>query len=294
MARALVGEQPDAKVVRAGAAATALGFWFVSLAPVIVASAELHGIVIAFWRSWIGFLMFGAVVVARRQLSWSVIWRCAPAGICFGASVGLFFWASQLTSIANASLLTTLQPVVLLIAGVIIFAERITGTDLFWAGVAIAGAIVLVLAGGSEGTGDLKGDVLATASVIIGAGYFIFGKRVLVTVGITSFMAGMFIWAGVLLSIAGVISGESFVASTQGDWVRVFAVAFGSGLGHYLLNYAQNKASLNLMGVIQLLVPVNATLLAFLFLDQSVRAFQVIGMALVISALSIQTVRRSR
>ena len=293
MAPALVGDQPDARVVRTGAAATALGFWFVSLVPVIVASAELHGVVIAFWRSWIGFLMFGAVVVARRQLSWLVVWRCAPAGICFGASVGLFFWASQLTSIANASLLTTLQPVVLLIAGVIIFAERVDGTDLFWAGLAIAGAIVLVLAGGSEGTGDLKGDVLATASVIIGAGYFIFGKRVLVTVGITSFMAGMFIWAGVLLGFAVLISGESIVASTQGDWVRVLAVAFGSGFGHYLLNYAQNKASLNLMGVIQLLVPVNATLMAFLFLDQTVRAFQVIGMALVISALGIQTVRRS-
>ena len=84
------------------------------------------------------------------------------------------------------------------------------------------------------------------------------------------------------------------MASTRGDWVRVFAVAFGSGFGHYMLNYAQNKAPLNLMGVIQLLIPVNATLLAFLFLDQSVRAFQVIGMGLVIGALTIQTVSRSR
>ena len=39
----------------------------------------------------------------------------------------------------------------------------------------------------------------------------------------------------------------------------------------------------------QLLMPVNATLLAFWFLDQSVTTFQVVGMAIVIVALAIQT-----
>ena len=47
------------------------------------------------------------------------------------------------------------------------------------------------------------------------------------------------------------------------------------------------------MGVIQLLMPVNATLLAYWFLDQSVTAFQVVGMALVITALSVQALSKS-
>lgn len=283
----------DLSLVRRGVASTTMGFWLVSLAPVIVASADVHGVAIAMWRSWIGLVLVGIYVLARGQLTWSTVLRCAPAGLCFGGSIGLFFWASQLTSIANASLLTTLQPVVLLIAGVVVFGEHVVARDLILGGLAVAGAIVLVLAGDSGGTGDLRGDVLAMVSVILGAGYFIFGKRVLETVSVTSFMVGMFVWAVLVLTAAGVISSASMIPERGSDWVRVAAVGIGSGAGHLLLNYAQNKAPLNLMAVIQLLVPVNATLLAYWFLDQSVTVFQVVGMMLVIGALAIQTLLRT-
>ena len=46
------------------------------------------------------------------------------------------------------------------------------------------------------------------------------------------------------------------------------------------------------MGVIQLIVPVNATLMAYWFLDQNVTAVQLLGMAVVMSALTVQTVFR--
>lgn len=283
----------ELSVVRAGVFATAGGFWFVSLAPVIVAGAGIHGVTVALWRAWIGLAMFGAVVIARRQLSWSIIRRCAPSGICFGASIGLFFWASQLTSIANASLLTVLQPVVLLVAGIVLFGERVVWRHLILGAVAIVGAIAIVLAGDSGGNGDIRGDLLAIASVVLGSGYFIFGKRVLETVDVTPFMVGVFVWAAALLSLAAIISSEPFVPDKGGDWVRVCAVAAGSGAGHYLLNFAQNKAPLNLMGVIQLLVPVNASLLAYWFLDQSVSALQVIAMTVVIGAVAMQTLDRT-
>ena len=283
----------DRSVVRVGIASSAGGFWLVSLAPVIVAGGGVHGTVMAFWRAGLGLIGFGLYALWRRDLTWRVLRISAVPGLCFAGAIGLFFWSAQITSIANASLLTTLQPIVLMVAGVVMFGERVTARDWMWAGLAITGAVVIVVAGDSGGTGDIKGDLIATISVIIGAGYFIYGKRVLETVDPHVFMAAMLFWGTLLLTAMALISREDLTADTGGDWLRVAAVALFPGFGHLLLSHAQNKAPLALMGVIQLLMPVNSTLLAYFFLDQSVTAFQVIGMALVITALSVQTLSKA-
>jgi drug/metabolite transporter (DMT)-like permease len=282
-----------ASTVRVGTAASVAAFWFISLSPVIVGGSELHGLVMAFWRSCIGLVLFGAWVLARGEITWAIMWRCAPSGLCFGGGIGLFFWSAQLTSIANASLLTLLQPIVLLFAAVLVFGEKVSKADLAWAAIAISGAIVIVVAGNSGAETHLGGDVLAGVSVIIGSGYLIFGRKVLQTVSLTAFMVGLFAWAVVSLAPVVGLLGEPILPDRRSDWVRLVAIGILPGIGHFLLNYAQNKAPLNLMGVIQLLVPVNATLLAFWLLDQSVTVFQVIGMAVVIGALLVQTVFRA-
>jgi len=292
---------PDARVdddaaelLRIGIAATAGGFWLVSLAPVIVAGSDVHGLVMAFWRSWIGGGILAMVLALRGGLTPQLLRPTAPAGLCFGLSIGLFFWASQITSIANASLITVLQPIPLMVAAYFVFSERLVASDLVFAAVAISGALVLVTTGDSGGTGDIRGDALALISIIIGAGYFVFAKRVLVSVSVVAFMVGMFVWAGLALTPLVLLSGERILPSTGGDWVKVLAVAILPGAGHLLLNYSHGKAPLNLMGVIQLLIPVNATLMAFWFLDQSVSLVQVVGMAVVITALAVHAIIRSR
>ena len=278
--------------LRIGLGATAAGFWFVSIAPVIVAGSGVHGVVMAFWRSWIAFVVLAVVATARRQLSREVATATGPAGVCFGVSIGLFFWASQLTSIANVSLIAVLQPIPLMIAAHFVFSEHLERRDLSWAVMAIGGAMFLVLAPDSSGTGDIRGDGLALVAIIIGSGYFVFSKRCLETMSVLPFMVGMFGWAGAALTPMVLISGERIPATGGGDWLRVFGVALIPGIGHFLLNYAHGKAPLNMMAVLQLLVPVNATLMAFWFLGQSVSRLQVLGMAVVMIALAAHALTR--
>jgi len=283
---------PETRRLRTGLAATAGGFWLVSLSPVIVAGSDLHGGSMAFWRCWLGLAGVGTIALLRRSITWDSIRRTFAAAFCFGTSIGLFFWAAQLTSIANASLITVLQPIVLMLGARYMFGEVIKRRDILWAVVAISGAVTLVLAADSGGTGDIRGDLLAAVSIVLGAGYFIFGKRVLETVPVVTFMTGVFFWAGLWLTLAVALAGESVTPSTGTDWIRILAIALFPGLGHVLLNVAQNKAPLNLMGIIQLIIPVNATLMAYWFLDQDVTVLQLLGMAIVITALTVQTLFR--
>ena len=122
------GHSPS-QVVRNGLIACTLGYAFVAIAPVIVASSEVHGTAIAFWRSWIDFSLIGLVCIFRKKMTKEMFIKCAPAGICFGASIGLYFWAAQMTSIINASLIVVLQPILFVVAAYFIFSEAFTKTD---------------------------------------------------------------------------------------------------------------------------------------------------------------------
>jgi drug/metabolite transporter (DMT)-like permease len=214
-------------------------------------------------------------------------------GVCCGLSNGLFFWASQVTSIANASLITVLQPIPLLIAAHFLFHEILRGRDIGFSALAIVGAIFLMLAGQSQGTGDIKGDLLATGSIMTGAGYFVFGKRLRETMSVLTVITGTFAWAGIVMIPFVTSSGERVLVRTGEGWLAIGAVAVLPGIGHLLLNAAHGCEPLDLMSVIQLIVPVRATVLAYSYLDQGVSAVLVIGGAMVIAAIMIQSLARS-
>ena len=272
--------------VRIGLVACTFGYIFVAVAPVIVASSDVHGTAIAFWRSWIGFLSLGIIALFRKQLTLEMFVKTAPAGLCFGASIGLYFWAAQMTSIINASLIVVLQPLLFVIASYFIFSESFTRVDALFTIFAIGGATFLVLAGTNSGSSNIKGDLLVVLSVHIGASYFIFARQTLPSVPILEFMTGMFAWAGMILSIMLAIGTTNPLTSDGSEWVRIFSVATATGIGHFFLNYSQGKAPFNMMGVLNLLMPVLSTFLAFWFLDQGVTSVQFIGMAIVIATLA--------
>jgi drug/metabolite transporter (DMT)-like permease len=241
------GHSPS-QIVRKGLIACTLGYAFVAIAPVIVASSEVHGTAIAFWRSWIDFSLIGLVCIFRKKMTKEMFAKCAPAGICFGASIGLYFWAAQMTSIINASLIVVLQPILFVVAAYFIFSEAFTKTDAAFTVIAITGAVFLVLVGTNTGTSDIKGDLLVVVSVSIGAAYFVFGRKTLPTVPVPEFMAGVFFWGGITLSTMISIGTVNPLTSIGSEWIRIFSVAVVTLLGHLLLNYAQGKAPFHMMG----------------------------------------------
>ena len=166
---------------RTGLIACALGYMLTAISPVIVADSNLHGLAMAFWRCWIFFAVLALIILIRKDknLTFKRFLSAAPAGICFGSSMGLFFWAAKITSILNATLITILLPIPLTIASFFIFRERINLRHIIVSIIAVCGAMLIVASGSSSGTGDIKGDLLAAVGVLISAGYFVFGKRVL-------------------------------------------------------------------------------------------------------------------
>ena len=108
---------------RRGLIATAVGYWFVSVGPVIVASAEVGGLAMGWWRACLGTMVLAAVVARRGQMSWVLVKQTLIPGFCFGFATSFYFWANQITSVVNASLISALQPLLMIICAGVIFGE---------------------------------------------------------------------------------------------------------------------------------------------------------------------------
>lgn len=273
--------------------AAAAGVALFSISPALIAGAEINGLAVGFWRVWFACAGMAVIAAVRGQLRPGVIGVTMLPGLAFGASTALFFTAVQMTSVANATLIGVLQPLPLLIAGRLFFRERASLRDASWIAVAIAGAGVMVLSARSAETGDIVGDLLAAASLVTMAVYFSSAKKARTTTGTLAFMVGLWAWAGVAMTPILFVSGEQILPDVGSDWTRIALIAAIPGAGHALTNYSHEGVPLALVGVLQLFTPVGSSLLAWWLLDQSVTIWQVVGIVVVVVALSLYTVQRS-
>ena len=254
----------------------------------------MEGLALAGWRAGVSALAFGVIARVRGGLSRDVMTKGAMAGLCFGLAVGLFFEAAQRTSVANTAIIAAMQPIPMLFAARLVFKEQVTRADVAWFAVALAGAITMVLSADTSGTASLDGDTIAAVSTLFGAGYFIFSRQARATLDAVPLMAGVMAWSSVVLIPLAFISGQTLTPPEGNELIRLAAIALIPGIGHVLIAYAQGSVSLVVIGLAQLLMPVGAATLAWLFLDQGITLGQFLGILLVIAALAAHTLHRSQ
>ncbi|HMK12007.1 MAG TPA: DMT family transporter, partial [Acidimicrobiales bacterium] len=136
------------------------------------------GLIVSFYRLWIGaFLLTAVLVVTGRRLSWDVIRRSWLGGVCFGLNVALYFTSVRMTSIANVAIIGSLTPVIVFPIAVKWMGEKVTRRAVLCSTLAIAGVVVVVLAGGSGGDRSNAGDLLAVVNLISWAAFFLVTKH---------------------------------------------------------------------------------------------------------------------
>lgn len=277
-----------------GFATVFVGFLLFSSSPPLVAGSTLGGLSVAFWRAWLSCAAFAAVAICVKKLEWRLLAVTAVPGLSFGLAISLFFEAAQRTSVANAALIAAMQPLPMIVAARFLFREHVGVPDLGWLALALSGTTFMILNAGNAGSADTTGDVIAIISTVFSAAYFVSSRRARQTIDTLPFMASMMFWAGVAITPIVLISGQTLFTGHGPEWVRLIAIALIPGLGHLLINYSHRTVPLVVIGLMQLLMPVGATTLAWWFLDQSINTGQLIGMGTVVTALAAHTLYRSR
>lgn len=281
---------------RAGlaAVATAVAAW--GATGVLIKSLEMDSIAIAAWRFLLYALLLTTWLYARRgRLSWRILRASLPGGVFLAGDVMLFFTALQLTNIVNATTIGAMQPIVIAVFATRVLGEHIHPREYAAAAIAIVGVVVVITQ--SSGTPEWSGagDLAAVGALLTWSAYFIAAKRASGVLTPLEFTVGTGWWVAAFSFPIGLIVGHDMSTPPPSQTVPLLALVVVAGLlGHSLMNWGIPRLPLWLSSTLTLLIPVFASVAAWIFLDEALTTWQLLAMAVVVAALAIVVVGQSR
>jgi drug/metabolite transporter (DMT)-like permease len=259
-----------------------------SFGPVIVRKIELPGLAVGFNRCWMGALFTIALLYLKgERLSWRVIKESTLGGLTFALNIATFFVAVKRTSIANASVIAAMQPLVLMLIVNRLFGERPRPAHWVFSAAAMVGVVLVVRGSTNAKTGDPYGDFLAFITMLLFVAYFLASKRARKTMTTFEYQAGLLIVATVAMLPMALLSGSSIRVNRGVDWFWLSMMVLLPGSGHLLTNYALAHIPLIVPAVLNLFVPAGSTLLAWLLVDERLVAVQIAGVGVVVGSLAV-------
>ena len=258
--------------------------------------SELGVFAVVFWRMWIYAFIVLIFLKVRgtplRKESLRVSWR---GGISLGADIMLFFTALRLTTVANATVIGSCQPLIMLLIVGRRFGERPRRRDWGLALVAITGvALVMFGAAGMPGWRP-RGDLLSVATVFAWTGYFVFSKLSSRHIESSQYTGATALICALFASPFALASGQVFDMRSSNAWVWLVILSIGPGFAsHMLMNWALVRIPAWLGSTLTLGIPVTATVMAWIFLGEDVVAVQFLGMGVVLLALGFIVIGQSK
>ena len=241
-------------------------------------------------------VMNGSAAVAGHRLTWSVFRNSFVPGIFFFLSMATGFASFQHTSIANATLISSMQPVLMLLVAPRLFGEKPTTVRVLLSIVAMGGVSMVVLGAASGGDASLDGDLFAVANLLTWSTYFVFAKQARDKgVHPSAFLAGTFTTAAILGVPWVLIAWPDFGAIGGKDMLLIAGQVFISGLlGHTIMTWCARFLDITLVSLINLLSPAISMAGAWLIYGQSMRSVQVLGATIMMVSIAFVVATRAR
>lgn len=276
-------------------AATAVGTVAWGSAGVLVKLTSIGGLDLPFYRLWFGFAVIALVVlVARRRVSFAALRASLPGALFYCADVVLFFGALKRTSVAEATFIGSLQPVLVLLVASRLFGERLTKGQLGWTVPALAGVAMVVLGGSGGQHGGTTGTVFAVGALLAWTGYWLVSKQIRSNLSTVEYMTGLFLIASLLLTPFAFLLDTGLVVPRGLDWLWLALLGVIPGAGHFLFNWAHRYVPATISSLVQAAVPLVATAVAFVVLGEPLTALQVVGAVVAVLAISVICVISNR
>jgi drug/metabolite transporter (DMT)-like permease len=252
---------------------------------------------VSFYRSLLVFVFLLPVVLirpGRYMLKGNKIPFYALYGLIGGLlELSLFTSIALGVPVALAVLLLYTQPVWTIFIGRVALGERLTRVKLASVLLGLAGTAVLLQSWEAGHAGSLYGIAAALSAGVLLSLWVILGKRsamldqhyITTTFGWSGFAT---VWLLLLLPVMnflladkGLIRLSLDLAPSDWGYLAAFAV-LGGALPHLLFYRSLERLSASVAGIILLLEPVSATVLAWMFFSQKIGLYLLIGGILIL------------
>ena len=271
-----------------GVVAASLGMVGWAASGVIVKGIDLPALAVVFWRMTIYAVVIVTVLRLKgRPLTMRGLRISTPGGIALGLDIMLFFSAVKLTTVANATVIGAMQPVLMLAISGPLFGERPRRSDWMLAIVALGGVGLVLF--GSAGVPEWSpvGDFLALLTLFAWTFYFVFSKKTAIASTPSSTRPAPRWWPQ---------RWPPRWRCCRVRWLRCPTAPRGSGWWYWPwapasppTSWSTGRSTRSPCGWgprLTLAIPVASVLLAWVFLGEQLVLAQVVGILIVTGALT--------
>lgn len=274
------------------------GNWVIGRA--VVSDGQIPPVALAWYRWAIAVALMMPIALPQIRRHWRLIWQHRNV-IVMLALVGMGFHnllsyvGLQFTTAINGVMLNSAIPVMIILLGVVFFKQRVSMQQMSGVAVSLVGVLAILTKGHLEALAEFKfnyGDLIVLASMVLWALYTLMLKwrpdgipglallAVCGTIGLFG-MTPLFAWE--------VASGKSI----QWSWGVVAALLyvglFPSFIGYLFWNRAVEEVGPGIAGLFVHLMPVFGSLLAWLFLDERLFWFHLVGIVFIFAGIYLTT-----
>src|SRR3954463_7618562 len=201
-----------------------------SLSSTLVKRAETAGVLVAFWRLATVSLAWNLVLWSTgRRVAMRDMRRVWIPGVFFGLNLAVFFAGATHNSIANAALIGSCAPLLIVPVGAWLFGEYIHPRALVFALLAFGGVALVLLSAPPGGDASLQGNVFGVIAMLLLVGYVAATRYHRRDMDVTTFMAAICPIATVAVLPVVIGHGGVFSMSATG-WTYTLILALTSGI----------------------------------------------------------------
>jgi drug/metabolite transporter (DMT)-like permease len=266
-----------------------------SLSSTLAKRAETPGVLVAFWRMIAVSVLWNLLLWrTRRRVTRADVRRVWIPGVFFGLNLAVFFTGVTHNSVANAALIGSLAPFLIVPAGAWLFGEYISPRALGFAVMAFGGVALVLLNAPPGGDASPEGNVLGFIAMLLLVAYVTSTRYFRREMDVTTFMATICPIAAVAVLPIALANGDVLGLSATG-WIFTAILTLTSGIAAQgLLVYAQKTIQIGTIGIAQQAQPALAVVWSFLLLGEVINGWQATGIATVIAGLTAFVVSHQR
>ncbi len=257
-----------------------------SLSSTLVKRAETPGVLVAFWRMTTVSVVWNAYLWSTgRRVTMRNVRQAFVPGVFFGLNLAAFFSGATHNSVANAALIGSLAPFLIVPLGARLFGEWHNPRALVFALVAFGGVTLVLFNAPPNGDASIRGNVFGLLAMLLWTGYVVSTRHFRRDMDVATFMSTVSPIAALSVLPLAIAHGGVFGMSSTG-WTYMLILTFLTGVAaHGLMVFAQKSIQIGTIGISQVVQPALAVVWSFLLLGEILRHGQVLGIAIVMSGL---------
>ncbi|WP_333587102.1 DMT family transporter [Phenylobacterium sp.] len=265
----------------------------IGFVPILVRLSDTGSAAAGFWRLAFALPLL-ALIAARSASTPGGGLGGAPsrlamiAGAMFALDLGFWHYGIALTSVANATVLTNLTPVVVTAFAWIFLAQKPRKLFLLAVGLAIGGAGLMAAArGGAAGPSPGWGNAAAALTALWYAFYFLAVSAARRTEAATRIMFWSSLTGAPLLLLAALALGEPILPGSLGGWAACAGLGLLHVAGQGSIAWALGRLPPATASVVVLIQPLVAAIAGWILFAEALGPLQALGGAITLGGVAL-------